>query len=343
MAGGDTDTKFATLLGYSLSDLPSERFYQNREYGNLGLNKYSAHCNSITYPKQNGHMRNVCKKILKYLEKSEKWKKNASEYDECILLNYWVYDKLAYYFGSGETLDMKNAFGSLQFIWSYLIDDSKNPTYYNKCKPLFREILDHHDWKQRKELYDYYVDYSTLYATARDYPQKCEEYYKKIEAKKPLYEHFEKECLSHTSNCFELYEKCMDYNPDKVLSNLPCHDQIEAKKAATAEASARALPLQQSQGHAHGIQPGPHPPGTVFTEQNSDIGKTVGHSVLGVAPVLLTATALYRYTPIGSWIRKFGGYNQSGMSDMDGFSSYTQESGDMFSDSVGNYISYQPI
>ncbi|SBT54858.1 PIR Superfamily Protein [Plasmodium ovale wallikeri] len=324
MASGDPDTQFATLLGYSLSDLPSERFYQNREYGNLGLNKYGAHCNSITYPKQNGHMRNVCKKILKYLEQSEKWKKNVSEYDECILLNYWVYDKLAYYFGAGQTLDMKNAFGSLQLIWGYLVDDSKKPNYYNKCKPLFREILDYSDWKRRKELYDYYVDFKTLYGTARDYSEKCEEYYKKIEAKKSLYDHFGDSCLNNNYDCPELYKKCESYT-------------------APAEASARALSLQQSQGHGHVLQSGPHPPGTVFTEQNSDIGKKVGQSALGVAPVLLTATALYKYSPIGSWFRKFGGYNQSGISDMDEFSSYTPGSGDIFANSAENYISYQPI
>ncbi|SBT02332.1 PIR Superfamily Protein [Plasmodium ovale curtisi] len=49
------------------------------------------------------------------------------------------------------------------------------------------------------------------------------------------------------------------------------------------------------------------------------------------------------YTPVGSWIRKLGGHNQTGISDMNEFSSYTQESGDMFSNHAANYISYQPI
>ncbi|SBT57107.1 PIR Superfamily Protein [Plasmodium ovale wallikeri] len=339
---GDSYEGISHLLGKTETELFTEKFYQNREFDILELHNYGQHCKKELFPKQKTHMKILCEKVLKYLEKSPIWKKNDSVYDECWLLNYWIYDKLDNYFYHNKE-DMDLAFGTLQLIWFPLIENSNNRSFYKKCKPLFKEILDHHDWKQRKELYDYYVDYSTLYGTARSYLPKCEEYYKIIEAKKSLYEHFDNQCLSNDSNCPEIYEKCRDYNPEKVLSDLPCHDQIEAKKAPAAEASARALSLQQSQGHGYGVQLGPHPPGTVFTEQNSDIGKKVGHSVLGVAPVLLTATALYRYTPIGSWIRKLGGTNTNSINDMDGFSAYTQESGDMFSDNTGNYISYQPI
>ncbi|SBT56035.1 PIR Superfamily Protein [Plasmodium ovale wallikeri] len=82
---------------------------------------------------------------------------------------------------------------------------------------------------------------------------------------------------------------------------------------------------------------------TEFTPETSNIGTKAVHSILGVAPVLLTATALYRYTPVGSWVCKLGGYNSNGVSDMNEFSSYTQEPGDMFSNNSASYISYQPI
>ncbi|SBT54967.1 PIR Superfamily Protein [Plasmodium ovale wallikeri] len=96
---------------------------------------------------------------------------------------------------------------------------------------------------------------------------------------------------------------------------------------------------QKRQELGHGSSPYDTDP----TSERSDIGAKVGHSVLGVAPVLLTATALYRYTSIASWIIKVGGTNTNGIGDMDVFSSYTQESGHMFLGDTENYISYQPI
>ncbi|SBT00228.1 PIR Superfamily Protein [Plasmodium ovale curtisi] len=123
-------------------------------------------------------------------------------------------------------------------------------------------------------------------------------------------------------------KKCCDYNPDKVLSTLQCHNKSLEEIATEA---VRGVPRLTSDH------------GTELHKENSDIGRKFGHSVLCVAPVLLTATALYRYTPVGSWVRKLGGYNSNSVSDMDEFSSYTQESEDMFSNNSGNYISYQPI
>ncbi|SBT00008.1 PIR Superfamily Protein [Plasmodium ovale curtisi] len=119
------------------------------------------------------------------------------------------------------------------------------------------------------------------------------------------------------------------------------------------KAPVKAIPGQDTLGQE--LEPGSreHGPGllgikggtpdTESKQESSEIGKKLGHSVLGIAPVMLTATALYRYTPIGSWIRKLGGTNHNTISDIDEFSSYTQESGDMFPDNSANYISYQPM
>ncbi|SBT74524.1 Plasmodium vivax Vir protein, putative, partial [Plasmodium ovale] len=341
MAAGTSDAGLTYLFGETPKELFSEKFYQKRNVDILELNKYKDYCNDINFPKKIGQMKYLCKQILRYLEHSEQWEENKSVYDECILLNYWVYDTLDKYFNH-NTDDTNNAFGTLQLKWSYLIDDSSKTTFYKKCKPLY-DMFKHHDWKRRKELYDYYVDFDTLSRTAKVIPSKCEEYYKIIEGKKSLYNHFENECLSNEYNCPELYKKFPDYNPNKVLSSLPCHEQIEAQKAA-AEASRRALASQQY--HGKGIQPGSNFPGAGLTQENSEIGTKVGHSVLGVAPVLLTATALYRYTPIGSWIRNLGGNNPNNMGnidgEMEGFLGSIPESGNMFFEGGGNYISYQP-
>ncbi|SBS98724.1 PIR Superfamily Protein [Plasmodium ovale curtisi] len=180
----------------------------------------------------------------------------------------------------------------------------------------------------------------------KHFDDKCE-YYQKIETKKLLYKHFENECLSNASNCFELYEKCSDYNPDKVLSTLQCHNKSLEEMATEAVRGEQQDLRQEQEPGAHasgsGVPRLTSDHGTELHQENSDVGRKFGHSVLCVAPVLLTATALYKYTPVGSWVRKLGGYNPNSVSDMDEFSSYRQESGDMFSDNSANYISYQPI
>ncbi|SBT54158.1 PIR Superfamily Protein [Plasmodium ovale wallikeri] len=165
----------------------------------------------------------------------------------------------------------------------------------------------------------------------------CEAYYKKIEGTKSLYKYFENKCSSDKYDCPYFYKNYMHYNPENVLTNLPCHQPIKSQKEDTLE----YLTLTQLSGQKLGH--GSSSYDTDPTSEGSDTGTKVGQSVLGVAPVLLTATALYRYTPIGGWIRKLGGTNTNGIGDMDEFPSYTQESGDMFLGDTGNYISYQPM
>ncbi|SBS95915.1 PIR Superfamily Protein [Plasmodium ovale curtisi] len=339
MAAAQHHRNLGRLFGYTATDLFSEQFYQDRELDQLDLHEYSALCKNLYTPKHRSSMMNLCKRIVKYLDKYSSTNDDNSVNQDCILLNYWVYDKLSYILGVDNTEDIKIYFGFLQNIWSNLVTDTTKTSYYKKCKDNFG-ILYHDDWKQRKALYEYIVDYTTLYETARSYKdKKCKEYYKKIEEKQPLYDYFQKECASDDYICPDSYKNHMHYNPQLVLSNLPCHDEMVAAK--------QKLPMQEDLRQKHQSVSRARGSDTVSTQENSGIGTKVGHSVLGVAPVLLTATALYRYTPVGSWIRKFGGL-QNNISDMDGgeidgFLSHTQVSDDMFLSNTENYISYQPM
>ncbi|SBS95133.1 PIR Superfamily Protein [Plasmodium ovale curtisi] len=145
-----------------------------------------------------------------------------------------------------------------------------------------------------------------------------------------------------------IYEKCKDYNPDSVLPTLPCHVQMVVAK--------NDLASQEDTGQ--GLVDGPHPHDSDFsghraasseagmTEVNTDIGIKVGKSILGIAPIALTASALYKFTPMGLWIRKLTGSNQNitgNMDGEDGFLDHTQDSSNILFNGAENYISYQPI
>ncbi|SBS94689.1 PIR Superfamily Protein [Plasmodium ovale curtisi] len=329
------------LSRHTPKELNSEIFYENRKIQNVHLHKYSSHCNNIFAPKQNSHMIYLCKIVLQYLEQSTQWEENKNEYDECTLLNYWLYDELSKTFAH-EPSYINNAYANIEAKWGSLVKDRYETSYNNKCKPLFKELLIHNDWKKGKELYDYCVNYQLIASTCTFYGGKCLEYCKYIKEKSDIYKYFEKACTTGEGNCPPFYEKCKAYNPKLVLNTLNCEERFKAERVATSEASVMH----------HTSGPGLESPvishGTDSTPETSEIGTKVGHSVLGVAPVLLTATALYRYTPIGSWIRGLGGNNSNNIGnmvgeEMEGFLSNPQESGDTLFGDTGHYISYQSM
>ncbi|SBS92937.1 PIR Superfamily Protein [Plasmodium ovale curtisi] len=336
----------------SSKELYSEQFYETLNYNYSDLYNYYDKCNNNLFlSNKKDEMITVCERILRYLENSTALNTVNSSYDVCILFNYWIYDTLAGIYGAENTTDISHAFGSLQFIWSYLNYNPKNYTFYKNCKLNF-DSNDLEDWKKRKQLYDYCVNYDFLKGMARNFEDTCEEYYEKIAENTSIYEHFENLCLNKPDKCPKFYNECKSYNPKLVLSELPCHNKIKKAKAPAGEGTERSSALKQGpeQGHlSSALGPVPGVPGlsdsshgTKSTTEASQIGTKVGQSVLGIAPVVFTATALYRYTPLDPWIRRLSG-NTNNVSDMEEFSSYTQENGDIFSDSAENYISYTPI
>ncbi|SBT53317.1 PIR Superfamily Protein [Plasmodium ovale wallikeri] len=318
----------------SSKELISEKFYDAMNSDYSDLSKYSQKCNEIT------------------VKSSKIWNEGNSQYDISILLNYWIYEKLTGIYGDDDNDKITSVFIALQYVWQYYNYTPKIEAYHQKCNPNI-DVVNHPDWNKRKEFYDYCIDYNTLYVTATNYDNKCEEYYKIIRSKIPLYQYFGQKCLTDQNNCPIFYKQCERYNPESFISILPCHSEIQKKEAA-AKASERHSPSEKELGtRAHGygselpgIESGIHD--TESTFETTEIGKKVGHSVLGVAPVLLAATALYRYTAVGSCIRKFGGYSPDSINDTNGgvmeeFLDNMQGSGNIFFGRGENYISYQPL
>ncbi|SBS89843.1 PIR Superfamily Protein [Plasmodium ovale curtisi] len=349
MEGGSFEVPEGFVENY-LSTLPSKLFYNDMKKNYEDLSKYSQKCEQIIVNNKQDELKEICKKYLRYLENNYTlWNKVTSGYDVCILLNYWIYDTLTGLFGSEDSSGIINvAFGNLQLVGGYLDVDSTKKPFYDRCKPNY-EMFRHKDWKKRKELYEYYIDYDTIKRLSDIYIPQCKDFYAYIEGKSKLYEHFENECLSNEHNCPDFYDKSSDYNPKKVLQDLSCHaEMVAAKQAITRKDDSRVEVEPAARAHASDEPEHGTPSYDELLQENSNIGTKVGHSVLGVAPVLLTATALYKYTPIGSWIRNLGGYNQSSLSNIDGgemngFLANTQGSDDMFFGDTEIYISYQPV
>ncbi|SBT57678.1 PIR Superfamily Protein [Plasmodium ovale wallikeri] len=285
-----------------LSDLHSVKFYNDINKDDSELSNYTQQCEKLIVKKDNDAMKTVCKMFLRHLEKSSVWNVSNPQYDYCLLLNYWIYDRLTHIF----------------------VDKDNSDLAFN--------------WKERKEFYEYCVDYDMINGLINFSGDKCNYFYEYIKRKEELYKHFQHICSTESEKCPKFYEECKQNDPNLLLSKLHCRQEMDQKKAAahasafqSESASGLRSPVSGLSGDEYGSSKAETASGT------SQIGTKVGQSVLGVAPVLLTATALYRYTPIGAWIRNLGGTNPNSLSNIDG-----GEIDGFFGDSE-NYISYQPM
>ncbi|SBT51581.1 PIR Superfamily Protein [Plasmodium ovale wallikeri] len=341
MEGASSQGRPRRLSETSSIYLTSKYIYNLMETNYSDLSEYNEKCDNIVVPdNQKDKVKTICKKFLRYLEKSPLWNVSDPGYDVCLLLNFWVYDKLNHIFRDKDKRNI--AFANFQTFFRDNIEKPTSKSRNSKCTDKF-EILSKDDWEKRKELYDYYIDYDTNKSTFNFFGEQCKEYYEYIEGKKELYKHFGRLCISNSSECPDFYNDCMKYNPDLVLPKMSCHVKMVAAKNA----------LATHETSDQGMQDGPHPYGSDLSghsarsseagmiQENSDIGTKVGKSVLGIAPIALTASALYRFTPLGQWIRKLAGSNHNIAGN--GFGDEAQESGNMFFDGGENYISYQPM
>ncbi|GAB69576.1 hypothetical protein PCYB_003250, partial [Plasmodium cynomolgi strain B] len=198
------------LLESPSSDLLSGKFYNALNQNVQGLRKYFKDCESLNSVPNGNFLKIYCAQLVKYIKtKYENSHEQNNEYDDCSLLNYWIFGKL-----------------------SRVIPNNSSISSNNICDPIF-EIYKQDDWYERKEFYDYCVDYKTLLDTANSYDSSCEVYYKYIESKIPIYEHIKKLCTSENAEkCPNFYAQFKDYDPKLLLSNLKCHKTMLEKEPA---------------------------------------------------------------------------------------------------------------
>ncbi|SCA82202.1 VIR protein [Plasmodium vivax] len=277
-------------------DLPSQIVYNELETNYSDLYNYNQKCYKKLDRTNNEEVKEICKKYLRFIEKSRLWNTPNASYDVCLQVNYWIYDKLASILGSNNTENIQITFGSFQWVGENIMNTPARITYNKRCNPNIKIFNEKH-WEKEKKLYEYYVDYNYLFFMAKSYDDNCE-YYKKIIEIIPIYKYFEDECSPGKSNCPEFYKRYKSYNPEELLSNLKCYNQIEVegspKFAAATEGDSSRTEQPTRAGDPGLSQLSADLQNAKATHDMSGIGKKVSHTVLGAAPVLLTATALYK-------------------------------------------------
>ncbi|KMZ83208.1 hypothetical protein PVBG_06375 [Plasmodium vivax Brazil I] len=152
------------------------------------------------------------------------------------------------------------------------------------------------DWRERKELYEYYVDYDPIIKTVKNYSYTCKEFYQYVEKKKYIYNHFKKLCPpNNTNRCPEFYAQCEQYDPEKVLPHFSCHrEMLDEKAAAAAKASQKGDTYPRSEADSEENDGPKKPFDAPILSGKSQTVENLGNVLLGVVATTMTSGALYR-------------------------------------------------
>ncbi|VUZ99811.1 PIR protein [Plasmodium vivax] len=280
------------------------------------LSGYYEYCSSAKKPlSDNRLVKIVCATVLKYLEtKYSKLDHTNDAYDSCKLLNYWAYKRLNIVLHSNDSNYINRAHGDILLKWNDFNEHKLNNPDKKTCKPM-GNIVAYNDFEKRKELYDYYVDYSTIIQYLKYYPQLCNNFYKYVKSKKPLYTYFKERCTRKDINmCPEFFDQYEKYDPDKVLPHSDCKGVIMQE---TATAASRLPQLRNGPLGSETESEETNGPMRTFDAPKfngkSQTVENVGNILLGVVATTMTSGALYRFTPLGGMIRNGLGWNTNNM------------------------------
>ncbi|VUZ99449.1 PIR protein [Plasmodium vivax] len=337
---------FIQSFVFSFSDeLYSQRFYNNLD-GSSDYQAYILKCISLNAFPQYNSTKRICAKLLQYLDTNTISRNTNNKYDACKLLNFWVY---RWFFDILRTKGEESiplAYGKLLLIWNDFIKDKPDKPGNKICRPI-SELAAYGDWRYRKELYEYYVDYEDFSKTLASWPTRCKDFYHYVESKRKLYEHFKKPCSSDgKKGCPEFYSECKKYDPDEVLPHPDCKGVIMQKTATAASRLPLKInghPFKESESDEESDDMKAF--GAPKLNENSNNVRTYGNVLLGVVATSMTSGALYRFTPLGGMIRNGLGWNNNNMRNFNGgdirLYDYASESFNPYPGEE-HYIGYHP-
>ncbi|CAG9472705.1 unnamed protein product [Plasmodium vivax] len=295
-------------------------FYEELDTSPTSKN-YDEYCGSRNNPiGDSKDVRIVCATVLKYLEtKYSKLDHTNDAYDSCKLLNYWAYKRLNIVLHSNDSNYINRAHGDIIRKWNDFNELKLNNPDKKTCKPI-GNIVAYNDFEKTKELYEYYVDYSTIKTILNFYPQLYTKLCKYVESKKQLFTHFKERCTTNNTNrCPDFYDQCKQYEPEKVLQDLHCNDVIMQES----DTAVPRLPRLRN-GHSFNELASEEEPddikpfGAPKLNENPHTVENVGNILLGVVATTMTSGALYRFTPLGNMIRNGLGWNNNNMRNFNG-------------------------
>ncbi|SBT58555.1 PIR Superfamily Protein [Plasmodium ovale wallikeri] len=332
------------MAGINLNELPSQKIYYELNNSKRKVNYHEYYRLLPNIMRLRGDILDLCKKFSTYLiVNSELSNIGEHVFSPCKLLNYWLFKELYSIFST--TYNNIEIFNAFKVIWNKINDNHFNMKS-NKCLPEY-DITWRNDLDERKELYEYCLDYETILAKSKN-TEECKKYYEYIKGKEKLYKKFDNFFTIEEKKLSDSYKKCESYNPNKVLRTLPCHEGMNERESKVdilhPDSEGEGF-ISTYSSHVRGSREDSSIDSNSFAPgDNSHIGHIVGFSSLGIFLILIIS---YKFTPFGPLIRNFALKN-----DVDGYNidednihelvEHSSNSYDVNVDDRNHYIAYNP-
>ncbi|GAW84596.1 variable surface protein [Plasmodium gonderi] len=290
--------------------LISEQFYYKLD--NLdSFREFFEYCKSLESMERGQALKIYCAKILKYLKSNSEHIDKQDTYNVCELLNYWLATRLSAIVGYMNHTYVINVFLEISYIWNDFIMNNFNNNHHKICNPKV-DMISLSDWRKRKEVYDYFVDYAYLSGMSRILVNPSD-YCTHIRNKISIYNYFNDKCASdQTGFCDEFKTKYKACSPYDLLLRFKCSEEVEKNKSS-GEIEERELHKRASLGKEKSEQERQSPRFSIEGKQTVKILQSSYNSfiplkkvcglILGIVAISMIYGFLHKFTQLGSWIR----------------------------------------
>ncbi|GAW84572.1 variable surface protein [Plasmodium gonderi] len=209
--------------------LPSVAIYD--EYSNININieNYEIYNKLNNIYKNQNYVINLWKKLVNNLNIiNNRISEDHSFSNDCKYLHYWLNDQII------KTLDVTDNDKYYGFVikfysaWFDIYKFISSSTY--KCEPDSGPLimLNREDFRIRKEMYDYYYNFTKLSNNEGPNLNECSETCKYLSSMISKYNDFKSICSVEKSNlCISEFKDYESYNPYKLISKLNCKEQAK--------------------------------------------------------------------------------------------------------------------
>ncbi|GAW79859.1 variable surface protein [Plasmodium gonderi] len=222
----------------AVNDLGLDKIYKEF-FSNPGTSKYNHYCEVAFSKKEktNAEAKEICSKLLYFLEKIYGNKGNQESSKYCSYLRYWLYDEI------GKNYEHTKKVSAIPFVRELINTGNKaiRKHFYSRCNilPQVVRTVDFNEYRRRKFLHMYFKNHEKIKQISRsknkDQCSKCLAY---INVLSSLYERYRKiNCDRSIWLPFSYaphYFYCRNlYNPKNLITELKECSSIETSSVST--------------------------------------------------------------------------------------------------------------
>ncbi|KMZ83495.1 hypothetical protein PVBG_00577 [Plasmodium vivax Brazil I] len=182
----------STTLEKATEDLELDKIYKEY-FKTSGKSKYESECDAINKGKpDDAKAKELCKKLLYFLEKIASLPKKTENADRCSYLRYWLYDEIGKIQTKHSTKISQIPFVKDLFVIGNKVNDKIKT---NTCVlPNPENNIDLDEWKKRKLSYIYFENYDKIkQLSSSNDKAKCKKYSEYVKSFNTLFEKYKKD------------------------------------------------------------------------------------------------------------------------------------------------------